>query len=69
VRWLTPPGLSRVEALACLCAAWALAAAAAVSLAPRVRVSVFALLRRGEPFGGRAAAPEHSVSPHDSRAL
>ncbi|HEX8355579.1 MAG TPA: oligosaccharide flippase family protein [Pyrinomonadaceae bacterium] len=50
-RWLMPPRLSRVEALACLCAAGALAAAAAVSLAPRVRAPVFALLRRGaEPF-------------------
>jgi O-antigen/teichoic acid export membrane protein len=50
-RWLMPPRLSRVEALTYLCAAGALAAAAAVSLAPRVRVTVFALLRWGaEPF-------------------
>lgn len=46
-RWLMPPRLSRVEALAYLCAAGALAAAAAVSLATRVRAPVFALLRRG----------------------
>ena len=50
-RWLLPLSLSRVEALAYLCVAGALAAAAAVSLAPRVRAPVFALLRRGaEPF-------------------
>jgi O-antigen/teichoic acid export membrane protein len=50
-RWLMPPRLSRVEALAYLCAAGALVAAAAVSLAPRVRAPLFALLRRGaEPF-------------------
>lgn len=50
-RWLMPPSLSRVEVLACLCAVGALAAIAAVSLAPRVRIPLFALLRRGaEPF-------------------
>lgn len=50
-RWLMPSSLSRVEALACLCAVGALTAAAAVSLAPRVRAPLFALLRRGaEPF-------------------
>jgi O-antigen/teichoic acid export membrane protein len=50
-RWLMPPRLSRVEALAYLCAAGALVAAAAASLAPRVRAPLFALLRRGaEPF-------------------
>ncbi len=50
-RWLMPPRLSRVEALAYLCAAGMLAAAAAVSLAPRVRAPLYALLRRGaEPF-------------------
>jgi len=50
-RWLMPPRLSRVEALAYLCVVGALAAAAAVSLAPRVRAPLFALLRRGaEPF-------------------
>jgi O-antigen/teichoic acid export membrane protein len=50
-RWLMPPRLTRVEALAYLCAAGALAAAAAVSLAPRVRAPLLALLRReAEPF-------------------
>ena len=50
-RWLMPPHLSRVEVLAYLCAVGALAAAAAASLAPRVRASMFALLRRRtEPF-------------------
>ena len=50
-RWLMPPRLTRVEALAYLCAAGAVAAAAAVSLAPRVRAPLLALLRReAEPF-------------------
>jgi O-antigen/teichoic acid export membrane protein len=50
-RWLMSPRLSRVEALAYLCAAGAVAAAAALSLAARVRGPVFALLRRGAvPF-------------------
>lgn len=50
-RWLMQSRLSRVEALVFLCAAGALAAAAAVSLASRVRAPVYALLRRGaEPF-------------------
>ena len=50
-RWLMPPHLSRAEVLAYLCAVGALAAAAAASLAPRLRASVFALWRRrAEPF-------------------
>lgn len=50
-RWLMPPGLSRAGTLAYLCAAGALAVAAAAALAPRVRAPVLALLRRrAEPF-------------------
>jgi O-antigen/teichoic acid export membrane protein len=45
-RWLTPQGLSRAGALACLCAAGVAAAGAAAALAPRVRAGVFEMFRR-----------------------
>jgi O-antigen/teichoic acid export membrane protein len=51
-RRLVPPSLSRVEALACLCAVGVLAVVAAAAFATRMRGPAFAMLRRRvEPTG------------------